>query len=85
MAEQAQIFDHLDYDDRRACSRCGWEMEWAECHMIDCEDGVYDAYEEDCINNDPGTFVNCSECHGKGGHWYCPNDKCHPTQEGQPK
>lgn len=73
----------FDYDDVEipSCKHCGWDMSWADCHMIDCEDGEYDAYEEDCINNDPGTFVTCHECGGKGGHYYCPNEKCLPPNQ----
>jgi hypothetical protein len=82
--------DFLDDDERypKSCEVCGWDMEWAECHMIDCEDGAYDLGEEDPINYAPGTYDTCRECDGKGGWWYCPNDKCQPTQanpEAQPK
>lgn len=62
--------------DYHYCKHCGWEMDWAECHMIDCEDGVYDLGEEDCINYDPGTWATCYECNGKGGYWYCANQAC---------
>lgn len=68
-----------DYDEEPTCKHCGYQMDWAECHMIDCEDGQYDAYEQDAINNDPGTYLKCYECNGKGGHWYCPNKDCNPS------
>lgn len=73
-----------DYDEEPACKHCGYQLDWAECHMIDCEDGWYDDYEEDCINNDPGTYVICRECNGKGGHWYCANKDCNPPQLSEP-
>jgi hypothetical protein len=71
----------MDDSDRYAlCKHCGWDMEWAECLYLDCEDGQYDAWEYDSINNAPGTYEICRECNGAGGHWYCPNKKCQPTQ-----
>jgi hypothetical protein len=62
--------------DYHYCKKCGCEMDWADCWMIDCEEGYYDLGEEDCINYDPGTYVKCSECEGNGGWWYCPNKEC---------
>lgn len=67
------------YEDEPSCPKCGYQMDWAECHMIDCEEGYYDLGEEDCINYDRGTYVVCRECEGKGGHWYCPNKDCPPS------
>lgn len=65
---------HPDFDDdRRACPKCGDEMEWADCWQIDCEDGVYDTYEEDPINNSPGDYETCSTCGGHGGWLFCRN------------
>lgn len=71
--------DGPDYDDEPSCPHCGYQMAWADCHMIDCEGGQYDLYEEDCINYDPGTYAKCEECDGEGGRWYCPNKDCPPT------
>lgn len=65
-------YDFDEEDD--TCPECGTPMEWSPCHMIDCEEGNYDLYEEDPINYDPGTYAACSECDGEGGSWYCP--KC---------
>jgi len=53
------------------CEKCGDEMEWADCYEIDCEDGSYDGYEEDPTWYDPGEWVKCSTCEGKGGWWIC--------------
>ena len=69
--------------DWHYCSNCGCEMDWADCWMIDCEEGYYDLGEEDCINYDPGTYVKCSECEGNGGWWYCPNKQCTPAEADQ--
>lgn len=71
-----------DYEDEPSCPDCGYQMDWAECHMIDCEDGEYDLGEEDPINYDPGTYAKCRECGGKGGWWYCPNKDCPPPENG---
>jgi hypothetical protein len=68
--DPAQPMD--DSDRYVTCKVCGNDMEWAECYMIDCEEGFYDLGEEDCINYDPGTYVKCRECDGNGGWWYCP-------------
>lgn len=73
-----------EYEEEPTCKHCGYQMDWAECHMIDCEDGQYDAYEQDAINNDLGTYVKCYECNGQGGHWYCPNKDCNPPSDAPP-
>jgi hypothetical protein len=54
------------------CKKCGNEMQWADCWMIDCEDGWYDMSEQDCINYEPGTYAKCETCEGHGGWCYCP-------------
>lgn len=59
------------YDDRRSCPKCGNDLEWIECWMIDCEDGAYDLYEEDPLAYAPGEMAKCSECDGKGGWLVC--------------
>lgn len=59
-----------EYDDRLSCPKCGNDMEWVECWMIDCEDGLYDIGEEDPINYGPGTMIKCNNCDGNGG-WFC--------------
>jgi hypothetical protein len=60
-------------DERNCCPKCGNDMEWADCWMIDCEEGTYDLYEEDPIFYSPGDRASCTECGGKGGWLYCPN------------
>lgn len=78
MSDLEQQSTGVDYDEPvyQFCKKCGSEMEWVDCWQIDCEDGCYDAYEEDCINNDPGTFVICETCEGDGGWWCCPVKEC---------
>lgn len=66
--------------DARVCDKCGSDLEWVECHMIDCEDGWYDEYEEDPINCSPGDYRKCGECGGEGGWFFCP---CCPTKNSQ--
>ena len=43
---------------------------WVAC-WNGCEDGYFDAYEDDPINNDPGVMLRCSECCGHGGWTVC--------------
>jgi len=74
--------DECYWDDTPCCPHCGGMMDWAECHMIDCEDGQYDLGEEDPINFNPGTYATCAECDGNGGWWYCPNKACKPDSAG---
>jgi len=59
--------------DYHACPKCGNEMDWEDCWMVDCEEGTYDLYEEDPIFYSPGDRAGCEECGGKGGWWYCPS------------
>lgn len=72
---------HFEYDRTPICEKCFGEMDWADCWMIDCEEGFYDAYEEDCINNDPGTYVRCEQCEGEGGWWFC--QSCERNHQGK--
>lgn len=72
-------------DDYHYCGTCGSELDWADCYMIDCEEGYYDLGEEDCINYDPGTYMKCEACDGKGGWWYCPVCPSKSTTEGKPE
>jgi hypothetical protein len=74
----------MDEEYPPACSHCGGQMDWADCWMIDCEEGYYDLHEQDCINYDPGTYAKCSECEGKGGWWYCPSKECKPVSASEP-
>jgi hypothetical protein len=43
---------------------------WVPC-WNGCQDGYFDAYEDDPINNDPGDLESCSACGGKGGWMVC--------------
>jgi hypothetical protein len=74
---------HPDFDDdRSACPKCGGDMEWADCWMIDCEGGWYDLSEEDPVNYGPGDMARCSNCDGEGGWLYCPDcEKKSPVSE----
>jgi hypothetical protein len=58
--------------DQWTCSVHGPQDEtgWLPC-WNGCEDGYFDAYEDDPINCDPGELELCHECHGKGGHTVC--------------
>lgn len=56
-------------DGRCVCPKHGDVTDntaWVRC-WTGCEDGHFDAYEDDPINNDPGDLETCDECHGKGG------------------
>jgi hypothetical protein len=44
---------------------------WVLC-WNGCEDGYFDAYEDDPINCDPGDQEICRECAGTGGWHVCP-------------
>jgi len=66
--------EDYEYDDT-PCPKCGAEpTHWRRCTEIDCDDGFIDLYDEDPINEDPGTFRTCPECQGTGIHHWCP--KC---------
>lgn len=71
---ERELWDEMQADavEYAVCEKCHGDMLWTDCWQIDCENGSYDAYEEDCINNDPGTWMTCETCEGKGGWWYCP-------------
>jgi hypothetical protein len=43
---------------------------WLPC-WNGCEDGFFDAYEDDPINCDDGELETCSECKGRGGWQVC--------------
>lgn len=43
---------------------------WVPC-WSGCEEGYFDEYEDDPINEEPGTLSRCSECKGKGGWMVC--------------
>jgi len=68
-------------DGAMICAVCHCEMEWGECGGLGCEDGYYDAYEDDPNFYDPGDWVACPQCNGRGGSWYCETKDC-PTGEG---
>lgn len=48
----------------------GQNTGWVRCHAA-CEDGFFDAYEEDPIFFRPGDVEICVECKGKGGFLVC--------------
>lgn len=59
--------------DTWICSRHGdvdGGTAWVPC-WNGCEDGYFDAYEDDPINNDMGDLELCSQCHGNGGWVVC--------------
>lgn len=43
---------------------------WVPCYA-GCDEGMFDEYEDDPINEAPGTFSRCSECKGEGGWKVC--------------
>jgi hypothetical protein len=43
---------------------------WVPCWQ-GCDDGYFDAYEDDPINCDPGELEVCRECRGDGGWKVC--------------
>lgn len=47
------------------------EAAWVQC-WNGCEDGYFDAHEDDPINNDEGDLETCRECRGEGGFPVCP-------------
>lgn len=68
--------------DEPSCVVCGDELVWVECHMHDCEEGSYDAYEEDPLWYNPGDREVCGECNGRGGWWFC--DRCNTERRPGP-
>lgn len=46
------------------------ESAWLPC-WNGCDEGYFDAYEDDPINNDEGDLEMCQECHGRGAHVVC--------------
>lgn len=66
----------MDYDIQEGpCPKCGHDvLHSRRCDDIGCEDGYTDAYEDDPINESPGTWEVCRECHGTGILRWCP--KC---------
>jgi len=66
--------DDFEYSEIE-CPACGHSPTHTRyCDNIDCDDGFVDLYDEDPINESPGTLERCSECHGTGHHHWCP--KC---------
>lgn len=43
---------------------------WVRCYA-GCDEGHFDAYEDDPLMNDPGDLETCRECSGKGGFVVC--------------
>lgn len=63
-------------DEPECCPICGAQLEWVDCWM-GCDEGYFDEYETDPINNDPGDMSPCSACHGEGGYLECPDAEHH--------
>jgi hypothetical protein len=49
------------------CKCCSVSIEFHPC-WTNCDEGFVDAYDEDPINESPGTLEVCRECRGNGGH-----------------
>lgn len=62
--------DQDDCDLAPECPVCYAQMEWEQCDAC-CGDGEIDAYDEDPINESPGSFEPCRDCHGLGGFMQC--------------
>lgn len=59
--------------ERYICSEHGdvtGNTAWVHC-WNGCDDGSFDAYEDDPLWNDPGDREACEACHGKGGFVVC--------------
>ena len=48
----------------------GDNVAWVPC-WTGCEEGYFDDYDDDPINNDPGDMSVCAECRGNGGWTVC--------------
>lgn len=66
----------LTYDKKKDSHTCsihgeiGDNTAWVRC-WAGCDDGCFDAYEDDPINCDPGETEICDTCSGKGGWVVC--------------
>jgi hypothetical protein len=70
----ATPYGPYEYEDGEpACPQCGAEAEWADCWGLGCEDGTYDASEDDPLWYGDDGRETCSICEGSGGWYYCPN------------
>lgn len=71
--------------DTEVCGVCGCELEYEDCGACG-GDGAVDEYDEDPINEPPGSYVPCEQCDGKGGWLGCPNvDRHHLYLSGERK
>jgi hypothetical protein len=67
--------DEWEEDDERPCPACGHHATRSQhCTDFGCDEGFVDAYEDDQINESPGTWVPCPVCCGHGIIIWCP--KC---------
>ena len=64
--------DFYDVDDPE-CPACGNSVTHSQ-RCGECDEGYNDAYEDDPINESPGTWLTCGACHGHGLQRWCP--KC---------
>ena len=62
-------------DGAMTCFLCNTEMDWEECSACG-GDGFFDGYEKDPNWYQPGECVDCSQCGGQGGDYWCPTDNC---------
>lgn len=70
--------DRYDPDDEMQtdgipCPACG-NPETRSQRCRECEDGFNDVYDDDPINESPGTLIPCPECKGETICRWCP--KC---------
>lgn len=68
--------DSFHFDKARQTWICpkhgdvGENTAWVPC-WTGCDEGYFDAYEDDPINCDPGDLEVCDECRGRGGWVVC--------------
>jgi len=67
------VTDDYEIDDL-PCPKCGHHVTHSRhCSNFHCQDGMEDLYEDDPVNESPGTFIGCGECCGTGIERWCPN------------
>jgi hypothetical protein len=67
--------DELPDEDKVPCPACGNSTTLSrECTYSGCQDGFEDLYEDDPINESPGTYITCVNCSGTSIERWCP--KC---------
>lgn len=68
------MFEDYEIDDEGTCPHCGHSpVHYRDCTNF-CEEGFFDAADEDPINYYPGeAYERCPECRGTGIETWCPN------------